>query len=489
MPVPDSSDKAASRRRARAREALARARAMSAAGAQASTVVGEVGADLWRETLARMEQTYQGLLAYEAELEASNAALEESQRFIASVLGAMTDVLIVCRRDGVIEDVNRALADLTGRPAEGWRGEPAQALFADMASCERFAASLAQCRQGAVADVELRLRGRGGIVPVSFNATPRRDAAGRPLGAVLTGRPVGELKRAYEDLRAAHDELQRAQQRLLQSEKMASLGLLVAGVAHELNNPVSFVVGNVHVLRRNLPRLRRYLEAVDAGASDAQRQALKRELRLERLLADLDSVIDGIVEGAERTRDTVAALRRFAEPADRHDEVFDLGEAVERAARWATRSGPAGLAVELDLAPGLPVRGSAGELQQVVVNLVQNAAGAGARRLAIEARPHCDRVDLSFRDDGPGIAPESLPRLFDPFFTTKPVGQGMGLGLAICYGIVERHGGVIEAANHADGGAVFTVRLPLEMPHGRPPPKARVEADLPPAPRPAPRRR
>ena len=461
---------------------------MTAASGQRSTVVGEVSADLWRETLAKMEQVYQDVLAYETELEASNAALEESQQFIASVLGAMTDVLIVCGRDGLIEDVNHALAELTGRSADGWRGEPAQALFADAASCEQFAALLARCRQGAVADVDLRLRGRNGGVPVSFNATPRLDAAGRPLGVVLTGRPVGELKRAYEDLRAAHDELQRTQQRLLQSEKMASLGLLVAGVAHELNNPVSFVVGNVHVLRRYLPRLRRYLQAADAGASDEARQALKRELRLDRLLADLDGLIDGIVEGAERTRETVAALRRFAEPAERYDEVFDLGEAVERAARWATRSGPAGLAVELDLAPQLHVRGSAGELQQVVVNMVQYAAAAGARRLAIEARPHCDRVDLGFRDDGSGIAPENLPRLFEPFFTTKPVGQGMGLGLAICYGIVERHGGAIEAANLPGGGAVFTVRLPLEMPRARAQRAAPMEADSPPAPRPAPRR-
>lgn len=460
--VRDPSAKAASRRRARTREASARARALAAASLPPAAAPGDAA---WRDALARMEQVCRDLLAYETELEASNAALEESQRFIAGVLAAMSDVLVVCDRRGVIEDVNAALAALTGRPAEAWRGRPAADICADAASRERLAGMLARCRRAPVAEVELRV---GGGAPVSFNATPRRDGGARPLGAVLTGRPLGELKRAYDELRAAHQELQRAQQRLLQSEKMASLGLLVAGVAHELNNPVSFVVGNVHVLRRYLPRLRRYLDAVDAGAPAAERRRLRQELRIDRLLADLDGLIDGTVEGAERARETVEALRRFAMPGGGEQRDFDLGEAVEQAVRWAARSGAGAVSVALDLAPGMTARGAAGELQQVVVNLLHNARDAGARRVSITGRPRCEWAEIVFRDDGPGIAEANLPRVFDPFFTTKPVGQGMGLGLAISYGIVQRHGGVLEAANHPDGGAVFTLRLPLAAAAPRP---------------------
>jgi len=126
---------------------------------------------------------------------------------------------------------------------------------------------------------------------------------------------------------------------------------------------------------------------------------------------------------------------------------------------------PNSFSVEVDLPGELMVVGSAGQLQQVMMNLVQNAcdatAGQPKARLTISAEVAGDSVRLRFTDNGPGIAPENLPRIFDPFFTTKPVGKGTGLGLAISYGIVEHHGGRMEAANGAEGGAVFTVVLPF----------------------------
>ena len=126
--------------------------------------------------------------------------------------------------------------------------------------------------------IEIDLRdAQGQAVPVDLNITPRHNAAGHRVGHVFVGRPLGELKRAYHQLREAHEALKRTQQQLLHSEKMASLGRLVAGVAHELNNPISFVLGNVHALQRYSERLREYLGAIHAGApADEQVQAARR---------------------------------------------------------------------------------------------------------------------------------------------------------------------------------------------------------------------
>jgi two-component system sensor histidine kinase HupT/HoxJ len=177
-------------------------------------------------------------------------------------------------------------------------------------------------------------------------------------------------------------------------------------------------------------------------------------------------LLDGMIEGAERTRDIVDGLKRFS-AIDRHaDEAFNLVEVIETAVRWVSRAGPSAFEVSLDLPPSLPMVGSSGQLQQVVMNLVQNACDATAAQVS----PHLsirgelgagEVVVLHFADNGPGIPPEHLPRLFDPFFTTKPVGQGTGLGLSISYGIVERHGGKLDVANGSEGGAVFTLVLPL----------------------------
>jgi two-component system sensor histidine kinase HupT/HoxJ len=173
-----------------------------------------------------------------------------------------------------------------------------------------------------------------------------------------------------------------------------------------------------------------------------------------------------MIEGAERTRDIVDGLKRFSAIDRQADEDFNLTEVVERSVRWVTRSMPPKFCIHLDLPAELPMRGSSGQMQQVIMNLVQNACDAMTAtpepHLAVRAQPAAGEVVLlTVADNGPGIPPEHLARLFDPFFTTKPVGQGTGLGLSISYGIVERHGGKLEAANGPEGGAVFALVLPL----------------------------
>lgn len=431
-----------------------------------SELVG-VGEEVWMDVIQKMDEVYSDLLQYEVALEEKNARLEESQQFILSVLTSMSDILVVCDRLGVIEDVNSSLEDFCGRSAEQLRGTSITELFADETSRRQAQSLLAMAGDKGMYDCELPLRAYDGTpVPVSLNCTPRYSAVGKSLGMVVTGRPVGELRRAYQALHRAHEDLKRTQQQLLHSEKMASLGRLVAGVAHELNNPISFILGNTHALRRYAERMHEYLDAVHAGMSPEGLAALREDLRIDRILSDLSPLIEGTIEGAERTRDIVDGLKRFSAIDRDENKSLDLVEVVERAVRWVTKAAREQFRVSLSLPVSLPVSGSAGQLQQVVMNLVQNACDATADieapSLEIVAEILGDEVQLRFFDNGPGIGPVHLPHVFDPFFTTKPVGKGTGLGLAISYGIVERHRGSLRAENRPEGGAVFTLSLPRD---------------------------
>ena len=428
-----------------------------------------LGEEAWIQVIQKMDEVYNDLLQYEVALEEKNAALEESQRFVLSVLSSMSDILVVCGRDGRIEEVNPSLQHFCGRSPAELIGHKLFELFADADSAQAAEHLFSDHAGQSLHDCELYLRGADGSgVPVSLNCTPRFNHQGNQVGVVVTGRPVGELRRAYQALRDAHDDLKRTQQQLLHSEKMASLGRLVAGVAHELNNPISFVLGNVHVLQRYAKRLGRYISAMHAAAAPAPASdlaALRQELRIDRMLEDLPSLIDGTVEGAERTRDIVDSLKRFSAVDRDPPQPFNLTHVIERAVHWVTKTASEKFEVHLDLPEGINVVGSPGQMQQVFMNLVQNACDATADiahpRLQITARQEGREVIISIRDNGPGIAPENLPHVFEPFFTTKPVGKGTGLGLAITYGIVERHGGTLSAQNYPEGGAAFTLKLPL----------------------------
>ncbi len=407
----------------------------------------------WIEVIRKMEEVYSDLIRHEVDLEEKNKALEEAQRFITSVLSAMSDILVVCDSRGNVVQVNRALLDLTGLAEPDLLGQPLARLFAGGAELPR------PCGQGGdgPTECELRLKARDGLTdPVAVNCSTRYDTSGRPAGMVLLGRPVGELRRAYEALK-------QTQQQLIQSEKMASLGRLVAGVAHELNNPISFVYGNVHALQRYRRKLIAYLDAVHGGVGEDERERLRRELRIDHVLADLEPLIEGTLEGAVRVSDIVKNLRRLSFPNVGEPEAVDLAAVARTAVQWAAKGTRTTARIDLALPEGMVVRGQSGQLNQVIVNLLHNAFDAVAGRpqpVVSVTGAVGEAVRLTVADNGAGIAAEHLLKVFDPFFTTKAVGQGTGLGLWISYGIVRDHGGTITAANAPGGGAVFTIELP-----------------------------
>ena len=421
----------------------------------------------WVDVIQKMDEVYQQLVRDEVALEEKNAQLEQSQQFILSLLSSMSDVLVACNHRGRIEETNTALCELVGRSDRELRGSSALDLLADADSVQRLSAILSQTGEAPRSEaIEINVRdAKGQAVPVDLNCTPRRNASGRVVGLVFVGRPMGELKRAYKQLRQTHEALMQTQQQLLHSEKMASLGRLVAGVAHELNNPISFVLGNVHVLKKYTERLAQYLGHVHEVCPADTLDPWRRQLRIDHALADLPSLIDGTIEGAQRTTDIVNGLKRFSVMDDEAREPVDLNHVIERAIHWVRKGTAPDFKIHWSAAAPCRVLASSGQLLQVLMNLVQNAYDA-ARTLPqtpemwIELQCQAPWVQITLRDNGPGIHPEHLDKVFDPFFTTKPVGQGTGLGLSISFGTIEQHGGQLSCANAPQGGAVFTVRLP-----------------------------
>ncbi len=420
----------------------------------------------WIDVVQKMESVYADLVQTQVEIEEKNAALEEAQQFIRSVLYSMTDVLVVCDLRGNIQQVNRALETLTGKSTADFEGQPLSCLFGDAA--QAFSAALPGNKSAdALSDCEAGLLASDGErVPLAINCSPRYDADGRLLGMVLIGRPVGELQRAYMKLNKAHENLKQAQIQLVQSEKMASLGRLVAGVAHELNNPISFVFGNMHALQNYGERINRYLAAVDAGMERDSLRQLRDELRIGHIMGDMDSLIDGTLEGAERVRDIVQDLLRYSTSQQENAMRFDLVEIIRTAVEWVAKASRVKPDIDYQMPESLLLMGRKGHVQQILINLIQNAMDVMADQPRPRMTIDCHTTELyavvSLRDTGPGIAEDALAKLFDPFYTTKPVGKGTGLGLSISYGLAMDMRGDLTADNHPDGGAVFTLFLPQE---------------------------
>ncbi|MDR2215788.1 MAG: PAS domain-containing protein, partial [Nevskiaceae bacterium] len=363
----------------------------------------------WLDVIHKMDEVYTRLIDDEIELEKKNGELEQSQQFIVSVLTSMSDVLFVCDEAGHIEQTNAALCDLVGRDNSQLNGTPLAALLADEDSATQARAAMERAEtSGADQSFELNLLdAQGQSVPVDASCTPRIGANGRRVGTVWVGRPMAEIKRAYNEMRAAHEALKRTQQQLLHSEKMASLGQLVAGVAHELNNPISFVLGNAHALRKYCDRLQTYLNAVHARQPETVLQPMRQKLRIEYLLSDLPSLIEGTLEGAQRTADIVQGLKRFSAMDPEERLPVDLVDVIDRAIHWVFRGRVSTIEVQWHPPPPCIVMGSDGQLQQIMMNLLQNALDALADTpdpvLGIDLAIEGGSVFVTVRDNGPGM--------------------------------------------------------------------------------------
>jgi len=284
---------------------------------------------------------------------------------------------------------------------------------------------------------------------------------------------VGALVRSNDELTSLNRKLQVAQDQLMQSEKLASIGQLAAGVAHEINNPVGYVFSNFSTLEKYLADLFRMLTAYEqaepqlAGTPAAARlAALRREIELDYLKEDVPTLMAESREGITRVRKIVQDLKDFSHVDAREEWAWaDLHKGIDSTLNIVNNEIKYKAEVVKHYGPLPEVMCLPSELNQVFMNLLVNAAHAVNReRGSITIRTGCEDGDSAWvevEDDGCGIPKENLTRIFDPFFTTKPVGKGTGLGLSLSYGIVHKHGGRLEVDSEVGRGTRFRVTLPV----------------------------
>jgi signal transduction histidine kinase len=353
-------------------------------------------------------------------------------RFAPEILDALSDGVVLVRANGDVRVANRAMGELVERDPEALVGVGLDALLPFLP-------------QGPLPEIdhlegELRTAS-GGVLPVSVASSLLTDRRGLTIGVVLVVR----------DLR----EVAALRRRLVISGRLAAVGELAAGIAHEINNPIAYVRSNLGVLREHWQAVARGLEK--AGSPGG---GVPGELALR--LAEGEELIEESLGGVDRVTRIVRDVKSVSHVGAKERELADLNVLLERVLRVAAPQLRGRTRVETHFAELPPVSCAPQEIEQVFLNLVLNAHQAMASGGRLRIATACERGEVAVyvEDEGPGILPEHLPRIFDPFFTTKPQGEGTGLGLSISYQIVRQHGGEITVASEPPHGTTFCLRLP-----------------------------
>ena len=279
------------------------------------------------------------------------------------------------------------------------------------------------------------------------------------------------LESKLEELRKANTEIRNTQTTLVQSAKMISLGQIVAGVAHELNNPVAFIYSNMHHLSTYIEKVKRIIteyRGVRDGLSQVEKErieALEKELDIDFIITDMSELTNSCLDGANRTKDIVTGLRTFSRMDESVFKYTDLHEGIKSTVRLLNTEFKNRIIVHQEFGEIPEVECSPTQINQVFMNLLANAAQAivGRGNIWIRTRVVRDSVEVQIEDSGTGMSSETVSQIFDPFFTTKKVGEGTGLGLSIAYGLIQKHNGKIDVKSQLGKGTVFTVVIPMSQ--------------------------
>jgi two-component system NtrC family sensor kinase len=295
-----------------------------------------------------------------------------------------------------------------------------------------------------------------GLLTASFNEMSRNIMEAR-----------GELKNKISELEKTNKDLRETQSQLVQSAKLASIGQLVAGVAHELNNPIGFIYSNMEPLKDYSQAL---MELIDIAENNPENlEKAKNEKDLIYITQDLPKLINSCQEGARRVKDIVIGLRNFSRLEEKSSTPTQLIELIETTLQLLSSELKNRVEVIKDFESVPAIQCNRGQISQVIMNLLSNAAQAihgngkiwiATKFLKADSKTE-NRIAISIQDDGTGIPSEIIEKIFDPFFTTKDVGRGTGLGLSISYGIIQNHGGTIQVRSEETKGTEFTIILPL----------------------------
>lgn len=428
--------------------------------------------EAWIDVLHAVDCTYADLVSYQERLEEKNNELEKMRQMLTSILSSMSDILFVINREGIIEQFSHSALSLTNGLTPHAIGQPISHFFNenDTALLKNAFNKVRETRRALTLEVSLLTQHTA--EPLDLSICPRLDERSRVSGFVLTGRPMGELRKAYAELQKGHDKLISTQAQLVHNEKLASLGRLLAGVAHELNNPISFVYANAYALERYAEKFEIYFARVQEGASRDELINLREELNLDREVSNLRTAIDGARDGAERVRDIIQDLKRLSSDKVGNKNLFNLAEVARIAASWVLKGSTKTVQLNIEGEETLMAYGRAGHIQQIIMNLIQNAVDAlentGNDQITLKTEDKGAFAALYVIDNGPGVAPDNRTAIFDPFFTTKPVGHGTGLGLSISHKIAREHQGRLTLCPQADNapkGSCFCLEIPISPPN------------------------
>lgn len=305
-----------------------------------------------------------------------------------------------------------------------------------------------------------------------------QDITERKKAEEMLQQLLSELELKNRELEAAYADLKTSHRQILQQEKMASIGVLAAGVAHEINNPMGFIISNLNSLQKYTQRLHRYVsiqsDAIEAlsqhgnGAAEsilAHTAESRLSLKIDYILDDSQSLVKESLEGADRVKRIVQDLKSFSRVDGTEIAPTDINKVLESTINivWNELKHKATLKKEYGDVP--PVPGNHGQFSQVFMNIFVNAVQAiqDHGEIAVRTWEDGSRIHVAISDTGCGIPEDQMSRLFEPFYTTKEIGQGTGLGLSIAYDIVKKHHGEIEARSTVGQGTTFTVTFPLEV--------------------------
>ena len=447
-----------------------------------------------KDHLQRLASAVRSALSLEKGIRTRKAmvnVLREDEVRYQAIMSNANDAIICIRPEGIIYLWNRKAEEMFGYTAEEaigrnlpqlavpeqYRMPVAEALqrFAQTGSCPFIGTTaqlIARRKDNSEFPIELsvssmEINGEWHGIGIIRDITERKHAEAE-LAANLE-----RMTALNEELQRTNMELKTAQRQLLQSEKMASIGLLAAGVAHEINNPIGYINSNLGTLEKYLADifavLNKYEEAALPGGQPNPKlleiQHLKKKLDLDFLRDDIKSLLAESREGLERVKRIVVDLKDFSHSsADETWQWADLTKCLESALAivWNELKYKCEVIREFGTLPQIYCLPS--QLNQVFINLLVNAAQAIETRgtVTIRTGQEQDRVWVEIIDSGAGIPPDIMPHIFDPFFTTKPVGSGTGLGLPVSYGIIERHHGKIEVHSETGKGSIFRVILPVQ---------------------------
>jgi PAS domain S-box-containing protein len=300
------------------------------------------------------------------------------------------------------------------------------------------------------------------------------DDRGTPVEVIGSLTDITVRKHMEQEQQQLIARLSEAHDQLLQSEKMASIGQLAAGVAHEINNPIGFVNSNMGTLKHYVGTLLQVVDSYNAAVNKAapgsalaaEIEAIGRDADLGYLKDDIADLVSESMDGLKRVKDIVQALKDFSHVGLTDWQYADVHAGLDTTLNIVANEIKYKATVEKAYGKLPEIKCLASQLNQVFMNLLVNAAQAIQSRGVITIATGASEgwVWVRISDNGSGIAPENLKRVFEPFFTTKPVGSGTGLGLSLSYSIVNKHGGRIEVASKPGVGTVFTVRLPVTPP-------------------------